>query len=229
MRKSIRVALARVAQAAWLGLASPVFAAGGLGGSYVVDDATITPNGHCQLESWIRAIDGGEGEASSVPACSAGNIEWSASIDRRAGAGLPATTLGVGAKWVAGDLDRDGRAWGVAGGALWSGGALVSEQAYVPVSISAGIEHPWLIHLNAGARRTIGTGWRAIAGVGVETALDADWSLLAEYFDAQSAEKTVQAGVRWSVTQNADVDLVVGHTRDAIAQSWLTLGLNLAF
>jgi hypothetical protein len=229
MRNSIRVAATLAAHAALLGIASPAFAAGGLGGSYVVDDATITPNGHCQLESWIRAIDGGEGEASTVPACSAGNVEWSASIDRRAGAGSPATTLGVGAKWVAGDLDNDGHAWGVAGGALWNGGALLSEQAYVPVSFRAGAESPWLIHLNAGARRTLGIGWRAIAGVGVETALDADWSLLAEYFDAATAEKTVQAGVRWSVAQNADVDLVVGHTRDTVEQSWLTLGLNLAF
>jgi hypothetical protein len=229
MRRSIRVAAILVACAALIRVASPAFAAGGLGGSFVVDDATITPEGHCQLESWIRAIDGGELEGSTVPACSAGNVEWSASIDRRAGAGSPATTLGIGAKWVAGDLDNDGHAWGIAAGALRTGGAWASEQVYVPVSVRAGAEHPWLVHLNAGMRRTAGIGWRAIAGVGVETALDAHWGLLAEYFDAVAAEKTVQAGVRWSVTPNTDVDFVAGHTHDAIDERWLTLGLNLAF
>lgn len=229
MRRTIRVTATLVANVALLAATSHAFGAGGLGGSFVVDDATITPDGHCQLESWVRAIDGGALEGSTVPACSIGNVEWSASADRRAGAGSPTTTLGVGAKWVAGDLDRDGHAWGIAGGVLWTGGALATEQIYVPASFAVGAAQAWLVHLNAGVRRTRGLGWCAIAGIGVETSLDANWGLLAEYFDAADAEKTVQIGVRWSITSNTTVDFVAGDQRDVVEDHWITLGLNLAF
>lgn len=231
MRKSIRVAARLFVRAALLGAAAPALGAGGLGGSFVVDDATITPDGHCQLESWIRAIDGGRAEGSSVPACSLGDVEWSTSIDRLAGKGSPTTTYGAGAKWVAGDLDKDGRAWGIAASALRTDGALASEAVYVPMSFQthASAPRPWIVHLNAGMRRTAGTGWHPIAGIGVETSLDAGWGLLAEFFDAIDAEQTVQIGARWSVTPNTDVDIVAGRTHDAVSERWLTLGLNLAF
>ena len=206
--------------------ASPLW---GAGGSFLVDDATVTPDGHCQLESWVRAIERGEVDGTSVPACTVDTVEWSFSANRRAGAGSPATTLGFGGKWVAGDLEKDGHALGVAAGALWSDGRFVSGSVYVPLSVTLGADRPWTLHLNAGTRHTVRDGWRAISGIAVETALTDRWGFIAEYFDAAAAEKTVQVGVRWSVTSTADIDFVAGHTDDAVDEGWLTLGLNLAF
>lgn len=213
--------------ATWLAAgSSPLFAAGG---SFLVDDATVTPDGHCQLESWVRAIERTEGDFTTTPACTVESVELSVSADRRAGGGASATTFGVGAKWVAGDLDKEGRAIGIAAGALWSDGAFVSEALYVPASVTFGADHSWTMHFNAGGRHTAGDGWHAISGVGVETPLTDQWVFMAEFFDAAAAEKTVQIGARWSVTPTADIDVVLGHSKDAVDESWLTLGLNLAF
>jgi hypothetical protein len=76
--------------------------------------------------------------------------------------------------------------------------------------------------------RTADDGWRAMTAIAVETALTEKSGLIAEYFDAAAAEKTVPVGVRGSASSTADIDFVAGHSRDAVDESGLGLGLNLA-
>jgi hypothetical protein len=49
-------------------------------GAYVVDDASITPAGKCQAQSWYQLISGGQETLNTLPACSTGPVEWSLGI-----------------------------------------------------------------------------------------------------------------------------------------------------
>src|SRR6201991_4891034 len=72
----------------------PGFAAGG---SYLVDDASITPASHCQLESWMQFRTGAR-TLTSVPACSWGEVEYSAQLSGGVHAG--AGSVAPSAKWL---------------------------------------------------------------------------------------------------------------------------------
>src|ERR1700754_5027538 len=72
----------------------PGFAAGG---SYLVDDASITPASHCQLESWMQFRTGAR-TPTSVPACSGGEVEYSAQLSGGVHAG--AGSVAPSAKWL---------------------------------------------------------------------------------------------------------------------------------
>ncbi len=49
------------------------------GGSLFVDDATLTPSGRCQVETWARAYTPGQ-ELTAVPACTLAGTELSLGI-----------------------------------------------------------------------------------------------------------------------------------------------------
>jgi len=197
------------------------------GGSYLVDDASITPDGHCQVESWVRALPHDAWDVTSVPACSIDDVEWSASATHGAGNGSSTTSTGVGAKWAYGDIDKDGLAIGVAVGGVWTDGVLVNETVYAPASVALTEDHRWVVHLNAGVRHAPGVGWRALVGAAVDMRLAQRWHVIAEFSAVPSAERTVQVGARYSISDNAEVDLVAGHSHDDFDEHWITVGLNL--
>ncbi len=217
-----------------LGLAALVLAAVSAaafasGGSYFVDDATATPAGHCQLESWARAYSGGAEELTAVPACSIERFELSAQATRIAHDGSNVNLQGIGAKWLLRDFDMGNPGVGLATSALWSGGRLGSVSYYVPVSFALNEAHSMAVHLNAGARRDLGDGWHAVLGAAAEFALPGRLQGTAEFIRAVGAESIVQIGGRCALNQNSAIDLVLGQSRDKATRRWLTLGLNLAF
>lgn len=99
-----------------LSLAGVLLAAPAAAGRYLVDDATTAPDGRCQGESWGRTLEHDPVEASTSPACTLLGVESSATGTRSGSEA--ATTWGVGTQWIAGDLDRDGRAAGLADGVV---------------------------------------------------------------------------------------------------------------
>lgn len=49
-------------------------------GAYLVDDASITAAGECQIQSWLQALSGGQQVLNTLPACSTGPVEWSVGL-----------------------------------------------------------------------------------------------------------------------------------------------------
>ena len=77
--------------------------------SLMVDDASITDAGRCQLESWARHTDAGA-EWTAVPACTFADTEWSLGVSHQHAAS--STQWALGAKRVLRDIDQ--RRWGLA-------------------------------------------------------------------------------------------------------------------
>ena len=90
------------------GAAAPVRAAGG---AYLVDEASVTPAGHCQLESWIQALSGGQSLLTANPACSTGPVEWTLGFAAQAHPFQHQEAPAV--KWMLRDPDKN--AWGLTG------------------------------------------------------------------------------------------------------------------
>ncbi|MFC6839295.1 hypothetical protein [Xanthomonas theicola] len=75
------------------------------GASLWVDDAAITPAGHCQWESWWRG-SGHAAELAAAPACAWASTEVGLTL--RHGPGNAATTLALGVKHALRDPEQDG-------------------------------------------------------------------------------------------------------------------------
>ncbi len=105
-RVTLRTVLGAASLVAMTGFVSPVKAAGG---AYLVDDASITPAGHCQLESWIQALSGGQSLLATNPACSTGPVECTLGV---AAQGHPFQHQEAPAvKWMLRDPDKHSGIW----------------------------------------------------------------------------------------------------------------------
>ena len=205
----------------------PDFAAA-TGGSYFVDDATVTPAGHCQVESWVRWLPQGSFDATSVPACSNDVLEFSATLVGRAGP-KSSHSEGLGLKHVVGDLERDGAAWGLAANALLQNGKIASANVYAPWSIALTSDQRWVVDINAGFQRTETPDWHALIGAAVEYELAPGWHVIGEALRNGARVRTIQAGLRRTLTKDIDLDIVVGTTHDDGTEQWLTFGLNVGW
>ncbi|MBU2047924.1 MULTISPECIES: hypothetical protein [Stenotrophomonas] len=194
--------------------------------SLMVDDASITDAGRCQLESWGRHTDAGN-EWTAVPACTIAGTEWSLGVSHQRA--TAATQWAVGAKRVLRDLDQ--RRWGVAVsagvGSDWHRPRANDWNLNAPLTVALGASDRTLLHLNLGWARTAGARGRT-DGVGLEIVAAPHWSLLAETARDATRQRSSQFGVRHELWRGASVDLLAGrmhHQRDG---RWLTLGFNLA-
>lgn len=194
--------------------------------SLMVDDASITDAGRCQLESWGRHTDAGN-EWTAVPACTIAGTEWSLGVSHQRA--TAATQRAVGAKRVLRDLDQ--RRWGVAVsagvGSDWHRPRANDWNLNAPLTVALGASDRTLLHLNLGWARTAGARGRT-DGVGLEIVAAPHWSLLAETARDATRQRSSQFGVRHELWRGASVDLLAGrmhHQRDG---RWLTLGFNLA-
>lgn len=203
-----------------LAVALPTYAAGG---SYLVDDASITPASHCQLESWMQFRTGAR-TLTSVPACSWGSVEYSAALSGGVHAG--AFSVAPSAKWVAFSGARVSTA--LDAGVIVQRGQVRNSTAYVATTFQLDTAGRWLINTNLGATHSPGESTRRLLGAGVEFAASASATLLAEVLDTAGATRTYQAGVRLPFGNNS-IDLVIGRSLGQQADRWINMGLNLAF
>lgn len=211
---------------AWsvLGVAADAVASGN---SYAVDDASVTPDGTCQVESWTRRFDDSAFELSGTPACTRGGIELGLTATRVAGAGDPSTQLAPGAKWVAGDLASERWTVGFAVAATFDDAAPDEAVGYAMLSAALDDAHRVLVHSNLGVRAR-GGAVDLLRGLGVDVVVWPELGLLAEMLRVGD-DRLWQAGLRWNASAAISVDLIRGEQRDPALARWWTLGINVAF
>ncbi len=194
--------------------------------SLMVDDASITDAGRCQLESWGRHTDAG-GEWTAVPACTVAGTEWSLGISHQRA--LSATQWALGAKRVLRDIDQ--RRWGLAlsvgVGSDWHHLRGGDWGVNAPVTIALGANDRALLHLNVGWAQADGSRGRT-EGIGMEIATAPRWALLAELARDAARQRSSQFGVRRELWPGASVDLLAGRVHHQRDGHWITLGINLA-
>lgn len=196
------------------------------GGSYLVDDASVAPAGHCQLESWLQAYAGGGRSGWSTPACGVGPVEFGLGLGHATHPSANAFNPSV--KWQLRNGDDAG--WGVA---LATDTTIVhgrreGSNVYAATTFGLDDARHLLLDVNLGAAQTVREPWRRLVGIGAEYAMTGAWSVLGERLWTAGTSHVTQWGVRYSFGDNS-VDLVSGSEHARRVTRWSTLGLNLAF
>jgi hypothetical protein len=198
----------------------------------VVDDASITSPGNCQVENWTQRTPT-QTEYWTMPACNVGGTwELAAGLGRIAPDG-PGTAYRSGvfqAKTMFRPLQTN--SWGI--------GLTIADQfrqgtgvagdlsVLVPLSVSL-LDDRILVHANAGLLRA-----RAAGQIDEFWALGAEWSvgphlaLTLETYGTGSGHEYAQAGARWTVIPDrVALDAGLGSRVSRIgAERYLTLGLT---
>lgn len=197
------------------------------GASLFVDDATLTPPGHCQVESWVRAHSAGQ-ELTAVPACNYANTEFGIGYSRTTHAHAT-HSWAPGIKYLMRDFDK--HRWGIglsAGATHQSGQGWTDWSINAPASFALDRDRNLVLHANVGWIKPDGQPGAMAGGMGLELALDTTWTLLAEMHEERHGARTTQLGLRRSWRQAASIDLLIGRERRDDAR-WLTLGFNVPF
>lgn len=194
------------------------------GASLYVDDAATVERGRCQLESWLRVAAPAR-ESTLAPACNLGGAEFGLSLSDHAAPHAPAAQS-LGAKRVLHAADG----WAIAASiaADGSGGRYQGWSFNLPLTLRADAGGARLWHFNLGWSRPRHGRARPTGGIGLEQALAADWTALAELYADPHGDPGGQFGLRRALGADASLDLVLGARERDPHGPWLTLGFNLA-
>ena len=203
---------------------------------FITDDARITAEQSCQLESWVRLYPKSQ-EIWALPACNpTGNLEITAGGGWFHDNTQPSShDEALQLKTVIRQLETNGWGWAVAAGTIRHIGenpgpnGLGNNYAYIPVSLSF-LDDRVMMHINAGwledkeTRRDNAT-W----GIGGEYWLNSRVCALAETFGDNRVKPYWQAGFRtFIVPDRVQVDATVGRQFSATRDSqWISIGLRL--
>lgn len=213
--------------AAWMATSLlAAFEARASGGSYTVDDASITPAGRCQLESWMQAFKGGSLAGWTVPACSFGALELSLGLSRQIRPNV--NTLSPGVKWLLHDGGDAGISAAWATTLAFYDGQRSAADSYIAFSAPLDRGQRWQASLNLGGSWLRSSHARVLIGAGLEYIASPELGLLAEYLRPLGNGYIAQAGARFYLGDNS-IDLLAGQSRSGVTSRWVTLGLNLAF
>lgn len=195
-------------------------------GAYVVDDASITPAGQCQAQSWLQLVSGGEKTLNTLPACSTGPVEWSLGLG---GQNHPYEHQESPAiKWMMRDPDQ--HVFGIAAnvGATWGNGHVLNRNAYVAVTWTPDAAHRWGISGDAGSVYARGSSWNTLVGIAIRYKVLDPLALTLERMQHWNGGANTQAGLRWTFRNGDSVDLIAGKSEAVAHGRWLTFGLNVA-
>jgi hypothetical protein len=202
---------------------------------FMTDDARLTTEGSCQLESWARRYSDRQ-EMWALPACNpGGNLEITLGGGRfTSEGGAHSTDQVLQVKTLFRPLTTNDWGWGLSVGMVRHPSAtpgpnnLGSHYLYVPLSASM-LDDKMVWHLNLGwsrdkATRLQQTTW----GVGVEYWTSERWMWIAETFGDDRQKPMVQTGLRWSLVPGVlQIDATVGdQPGQAGATRWRSLGLR---
>ncbi|HEY9131346.1 MAG TPA: hypothetical protein VIM98_06275 [Dyella sp.] len=196
------------------------------GGSYLVDDASTTPAGRCQLESWLQVFRDGRLSLTATPACAVGNLEFSLGLTHQNIAHGNGQNPAL--KWRVRDGGIDGTSIALDFNSSVVGGKYTASNAYAAFSRLLDSAGRWTANLDLGVEAPRGVHRRATAGLGLEYAPAPELSLLAEHTRTAGQGSVTQGGVRWHIGANS-VDLIAGASHERTTSRWITVGLNLAF
>lgn len=200
----------------------------------VVDDASITSPGNCQVESWTQRTFS-QTEYWAMPACNVGGTwELAAGIGRIGpdGRGGAYRAGVVQAKTVFRPLQTND--WGIGltiANQFRQGTGLAGDlSVLVPVSVSL-LDDRVLVHTNVGWLRAHADGRNdGFWAIGAEWAAQPRLSLTLETYGTGRGHGFVQAGVRWTVIPDRlALDAGVGSRSGRPgAERYATIGLTLA-
>ena len=197
------------------------------------DDARVVDDKSCQLETWVKHIEG-RNEFWAQPACNfSGNLELTVgaawmrhSGDKQRGAEL------VQGKTLFKQLQTNGWGWGLAMGLSHDprsgAGGGHDTYAYVPVSISLA-DDKVVLHTNVGWLREQDTRRNRMTwGVGSETQLSQRNWLIAEFYGQGTGRPLYQVGLRhWLVPERMQIDTTYGNRLGGAGGHWVSIGVRL--
>lgn len=202
----------------------------------VTDDARLTDDGACQVESWVR-LNRSSTELWALPACNPlGNLEITLGGAFADTAGFHKADDVIQLKTLLRPLETNG--WGVgltAGFARHIGAGIEDEgsrQRYVNLPVSRSfLDDRVVMHLNLGAADPVGPrGRRGTWGLGSEIDLDGGNNLLiVETFHPDVGAPFYQLGLRhWIVPGRVQTDITYGDRFGAGPdRQAFTIGLRL--
>ncbi len=197
------------------------------GASLYVDDAAITPAGHCQAESWARVRAPGQA-FTVVPACHWAGTEFGLGISRERNPSQgPQFDLGIKRPLRAVESRRWGVSWSA--GAGWDGARHrpAGWNLNLPASFAADREQRTWIHANLGWNQPRDASGALTGGLGIEHAFGERWSVLAEIFGERHGGAGAQLGARRTLGDSASLDLLLGSQEGLREAPWITLGFNV--
>jgi hypothetical protein len=200
----------------------------------VVDDASITSPGNCQVESWTQRTSS-QTEYWAVPACNvAGTWELAAGLGRIGpdGPGGAYRSAVVQAKTVFRPLEKNSWGIGLTIASQFRQGAGVAGDlsVLVPVSVSL-LDDRVLVHANAGWLRAHASGRNdGYWATGAEWAARPRLTLTLETYGTGRGDGFAQAGARWTVVPGRlALDAGIGGRLGRLgAGRYFTFGLTLA-
>ncbi len=202
---------------------------------FVTDDARLTNEGQCQLESWSRRYRNSS-ESWALPACNPfGNFEVSLGTGVAHDAeGVRTQDYIIQGKTLMRKLSTNDWGWGIAVGhvmhpAVNPGPNLLGNTyAYIPISRSFQ-QDAVIMHVNVGLLKDKATGnHKTTWGVGSELKLGSRLLGIAEAFGDSSASPYVQTGFRYSIRPDLfQVDMTVGRQQHSTSDSrWVSFGIR---
>ncbi len=202
---------------------------------FMTDDARLTTEGSCQLESWTRRYTD-RAEYWALPACNpSGNVEITAGGGRFNADGQPSSHDHIlQAKTLFRPMQTNDWGWGLAIGRAWHTSAqagpnnLGNTYLYAPLSVSM-LDDRVVIHANLGwvqdkQTRVNATTW----GTGVEYWVHPKVMVIAESFGDDRQKPWVQSGARFSLIPGVfQIDLTRGTQPGSGSHStWTSFGLR---
>lgn len=229
MPKISAFALRSLAALTSLASASPAIAGGG---AHVVDDDATLPAGTCHVETWVTAVEDGDGLVNANPACTLAalpRLEIATSLQRSWGGDI-ATRLAPALKLNLRSADEAPFGIAVSGTAIINldTGQAESLAFNMPVSMRASdrltlhANLGWVHHPSGGDRDALTWGGQ------VEYRALPDLWLMAEAFGRDRGAAGGQAGLRWVTDRGrVDVDLLAGQRIDGTPRTAFTLGITV--
>lgn len=212
-----------VVGAAALFFCAPVAMANG--GHFLVDDATVTDPGTCQVETWLSRVDS-QTTTFFVPACTTQQgwefslpvtYDWSDS--ELAAFGLEAKTVIAANQHAAlafsAGIEMDQVSDKFAGG-------------FINIPVSLALSGPLQLHLNVGSAYVHDSrDWEATYGVATTYGLSSTTTLILEAAAIGNERPVIAAGLRHAF-ERVELDTSVARDRENRATIY-TIGLNIAF
>lgn len=202
---------------------------------FVTDDARLTTQGSCQLETWVRSYKDSH-EVWALPACNpTGNLEFTVGGGRARNSGEHGTSDFVfQLKTLFRPLSPNGWGWGLGVGTVRhpeispGPNLLGNTYAYVPMSFSFQDDRV-VVHANVGWLKERSTHRdNATWGLGAEFQTTQRVMLIAEAFGDHRHNPYWQMGGRLAIVPNrVQVDVTVGQQMAGPSGTrWISMGLR---
>jgi len=198
------------------------------------DDASITPAGECQMQSWLQHASA-EDELWMLPACSPfSRLEITAGGAEHWNGSSNGTLWSAQAKFLLRD-EAPGE-WGAAISIGWNRRHSaapedrVDAQPFNVVTSYRASDEAFAVHLNLGMRHDDAQdSTRTTWGAAYERAPAARLGEFVEVFGATGTSPTLQTGIRYDiVSDRISINGTVGAVmRDGLREPFVTVGLNL--